>query len=347
MPDTLYRGEEFRPKLKTSDHSSRGRRIQRRIRNVRRAVYGMFYRGCYWVLPRLPIWSVRLLGRSLIIPISRRLHWKTAESNLIKVYGDELDAAERKRILTKMFRDLPEFLVECVSVMKHGAEHFLDRIDDESARALIARLEAESPKGWIGITPHLGNWVTLATWASSLPGDRGRCHAIAKRQPNPHLSAVIDDIQERMNFTPIYTDEHPMQVVSACLRHLKKGARLGIAPDQDAAKAPGVFIDFLGYPAYTSTGPAQLALTVDVPLVPLAFVRNGDRFEIIHGDPIYPERDTERTRQQELVRLTRAWSEAIETMIHERKDHWAWFHERWKTTPEKLAQRGRALPQSG
>ena len=183
----------------------------------------------------------------------------------------------------------------------------------------------------------------LATWASSLPGDRGRCHAIAKRQPNPHLSAVLDDLQDRLGYNPIYTDQHPMQVVTACLRHLKRGVRLGIAPDQDTARAPGVFIDFLGHPAYTSTGPAQLAQTVDVPLVPLAFVRNGDRFEVIHGDPIFPERIDGRSRHDEMMRLTRAWSAAIETMIHARKDHWTWFHERWKTTPEKLAARGRAI----
>ena len=86
--------------------------------------------------------------------------------------------------------------------------------------------------------------MLLATWAGSLPGNRGKCHAIAKRQPNPHLSAILDDAQNRMGFTPIYNDGTPVQVVGECLKLLKRGARLGIAPDQDskygALLAPGI-----------------------------------------------------------------------------------------------------------
>ena len=75
--------------------------------------------------------------------------------------------------------------------------------------------------------------------------------------------------------------------------------------------------------------------------MPLAFIRkdDGERFEVIHGEPIFPDQSRKRSRQEETLRLTKAWSAAAETMIHAHKDQWAWFHERWKTTPEKLAAR--------
>ncbi|MEE9126786.1 MAG: lysophospholipid acyltransferase family protein, partial [Planctomycetota bacterium] len=325
-----------------SQHPKLSRRIQRRFRNVRRAFYGVFYRMCYWLLPKLPSWMIRVLGRLLVVPVSRVLHWRTAEANLIKVYGDELSAAERHRILVRMFRGLPAFLVECIGALNQGAGFLRGRVEDTSARKLVADLEARSEKGWIGVAPHLGNWVLVATWAGSLPGDGRRCHAIAKRQPNPHLSAILDDAQKRMGFMPIYGDRSPVQVVGECLKLLKRGARLGIAPDQDISRLPGVFIEFLGHRAYTPTGPAQLALTVDVPILPLALVRKDDgRLEVIHGEPIFPDQSRTRSRQEETLRLTKAWSAAMETMIHAHRDQWFWFHERWKTTPEKLAARAR------
>ena len=97
---------------------------------------------------------------------------------------------------------------------------------------------------------------------------------------------------------------------------------------------------------HTPTGPAQLALTVDVPILPLALVRteDGERFEVIHGEPIFPDQSRTHSRQEETLRLTKAWSAAMETMIHAHKDQWAWFHKRWKTTPEKLAALGREQP---
>jgi KDO2-lipid IV(A) lauroyltransferase len=270
------------------------------------------------------------------------MYGQRAEENLIKVYGDELTAEERGRILDRVFGDMPAFLLECLGAHNQGSAYFEGRIEDRSARKMVAEVEANSERGWIGVTPHMGNWLLLATWASSLPGGRGPCHAIAKRQPNPHLSAIVDVAQRRMGFTPIYTDGTPMQVVAECLKILKKGKRLGIAPDQDSSQLPGVFVNFLGHPAYTPVGPAQLALAVDVPLLPMALIRRdeGLPFEVIHGDPIFPDQSRSRSREAETIRLTEAWSAAMEEMIHAHKEHWAWIHRRWRTTPEKLEARG-------
>jgi len=278
-----------------------------------------------------------------VVPISRLLHRRTAEANLVKVYGDELSAAERDRILAGMFRGLPEFLVECIGAINQGTDYLRGRVEDTSVKKLVMDLEARSERGWIGVSPHLGNWVLLASWASTIPGDRGLCRAIAKRQPNPHLSAILDHAQNRMGFVSVYSDGSPVQVVGQCLKLLKGGGRLGVAADQDMSKVPGVFIEFLGHRAYTPTGPAMLALTADVPILPLALIRKGDgkQLEVIHGDLIFPDQSRTHSRQEETLRLTKAWSAAMETMIHAHKDQWAWFHKRWKTTPESLAARAR------
>jgi Kdo2-lipid IVA lauroyltransferase/acyltransferase len=297
-------------------------------------MYGWVFRCLYWTVPRLPLWFISLLARAILVPAARLKYWRRGEKNLIKVYGDKLSAEERRQILNRVFRNMASLVVELNDALKTGADMFR-RVEDTGVRRCLLDLERRSPQGWIGVSGHLGNWELLASWASHLSASRNT-YAIAKRQPNPYLNSIVHEARQRIGVGTLYRDDPPTQVV----RLLKKGIRLGIVPDQDVPSLPGVFIDFLGHPAYTPTGPARLALAADVPLIPIAFLRKGKGFQVIHAEPIYP--DKSRPRREEVLRLTRAWSKALENMIHEHKDQWAWFHRRWRTTPEKLAAFGRA-----
>lgn len=309
--------------------------LARRARDVRRRLYGWLFRCAYWTLPKLPPWFILLAARTILVPAARLRYWRRAERNLIKVYGDELGAGEREQVLKGVFRNLAAFVVELTGALARGPDLYDDRIDDSGLSRVLLDIEARSPRGWIGVSGHLGNWELMASWGSRLPGSRSG-HAIGKRLPNPYLNAIVHEARLRLGVGTIYRDVPPTQVV----RMLKQGIRLGIVPDQDVPSLPGVFIDFLGHEAYTPTGPARLALAADVPLIPMAFIRKGNGFAVIHTEPIYPDRT--RPRKEEVLRLTMAWSHALENMIHRHKEQWAWFHRRWRTTPQKLAVVGRA-----
>jgi KDO2-lipid IV(A) lauroyltransferase len=95
----------------------------------------------------------------------------------------------------------------------------------------------------------------------------------------------------------------------------------------------------MGRPAYTPLGPARLAWAANAPIVVFALIRSGDRFEVVIEDPIWPDRS--RRKADELVRLTQEWSRRIEAHIRTWPGQWPWFHDRWKTTPELLASKGR------
>jgi KDO2-lipid IV(A) lauroyltransferase len=323
--------------LRPSDHPRLSRRIQRRIRNVRRRIYGWVFRCCYWTLPKLPPWFTSMLARTIVVPVTRLMFWHTAEQNLIKVYGNELGADERRQILIGVFRSLGSLLVEITGMIARRHDFYRNRIEDVAARRRLLELEKRTAKGWIGVGGHLGNWELLAAWLSWLPG-RDRVYAMAKRLPNPHLNRIVAAARQRLGVHTLYRDDPPTKFV----RLLRAGERMGAVSDQDVPSLPGIFIDFLGHRAYTPTGPARLALAADVPLVPMALVRKGDGFRVIVAEPIFPDRS--RPKDEEVLRLTTAWSRQLEDMIHEHKDQWAWFHQRWKTTPEQLA--GRMIPWS-
>lgn len=312
------------------------------MKDLRRRLYGWGAGAAYWALPRMPDWFSRALVRATVVPISRWKFSRRAEENLIKVYGDRLSAARRRQILDEVFQGMGHFLVECLGAVGKGHDFYRHRLDDGEARALVERLEAASHKGWIGVVPHLGNWILLAAWAGWLPG-RGRCHALAKRQPNPALNALMEKAHARIDVVPLYADDPPLKVVGQILKQLKAGSRVGIVADEDSRRAPGIFVDFLGHPAYTVTGPAQLALSTDVPLVPMALVRRDGGFQVLCRDPIYPDQ-AYRSRRDEIRRLTLAWKASLEEMIHEYPGQWFWIHRRWRTTPEKLEARRKCRP---
>jgi KDO2-lipid IV(A) lauroyltransferase len=308
--------------------------LDRRIRNIRRRIYGWVFRCVYWTLPKLPLWFISLLAKTIVVPAARLRYWRRAQRNLVRVYGDALSTEERRQILTGVFRGVGALVVELTGAMAKHHDFYRSRVEDAGLRGCVRELQERSPKGWIGVCGHLGNWELMAAWASQLPGARS-FHVIAKRVPNPYLNAIVEDARLRLGLGTIYRDDPPTKIV----RLLKAGNCLGIVPDQDVPALPGMFVDFLGHPAYTPTGPARLALAADVPLIPAALLRKGDGFKVVWDQPIHPDRS--RPRKEEVLRLTLAWSKALENMIHAHKDQWAWFHQRWKTTPEKLTARGR------
>ena len=50
---------------------------------------------------------------------------------------------------------------------------------------------------------------------------------------------------------------------------------------------------------------------------------------LIVNDPIVPDRQA--AREQEIVRIARAWSGEIESFIRAHPEQWMWLHKRWKT----------------
>ena len=316
---------------------SGSRPFSKRVRDIRRRVYGWVFRCCYWALPKLPLWLISFLARSILVPAARLKYWRRANKNLVRVYGNQLSDQEREQVLKGVFGSMASLAVELTDALRRGPKMYKGRVEDDGLEQCLMELESSSKRGWIGVSGHLGNWELMASWAANLPGSRDG-HVIAKRLPNPHLNEIVHEARQRLGLETLYRDDPPTLVV----RKLRQGCRLGIVPDQDVPSLPGVFIDFLGHPAYTPTGPARLALAADVPLIPMAFLRKGkgEGFLVVHEDPIYPDRS--RPKREEVLRLTQAWSKALENLIHKHKGQWAWFHRRWRTTPEKLEGLGRA-----
>lgn len=311
------------------------RKMQRRLKQGRRWVIATLACGAVSGVQRVPYPVLRAFCRWVVAPFLRLRYQTEARKNLRAVLGDKLDEAQITTILRDMFRGIAEVGAELAGCLRQGPDFFTARADDSEARERLRAFEAAWPGGFIGVTGHVGNWEIMAMWMDHVSRN-GVAGAMAKRNSSRRLNNVVEGVRRQLGIQPIYQDE-PLSKVVHLLRDNKI---IGMLPDQDVFSAEGIFVDFMGRPAYTPLGPARLAWTAKVPICVALCKRETDgRFKIVVHDPIYPDRS--RPKGEELARITREWSRLVEEFILSYPEQWAWFHDRWKTTPERLEARGR------
>ena len=117
------------------------------------------------------------------------------------------------------------------------------------------------------------------------------------------------------------------------LQSLKSAGTAGILMDQNASLQEGIFVDFFGIPAATSTGMAILALRTGAPVLPgyLSPMRNGLYLSLL------PHRRRAHGQQRPDLKVnTKRFNEILEQIIREQPESWLWGHKRWKYQPEEI-----------
>jgi KDO2-lipid IV(A) lauroyltransferase len=124
------------------------------------------------------------------------------------------------------------------------------------------------------------------------------------------------------------------KAMRSMLRLLKNGTTINLLIDQNIAWYEGVFVDFFGRPACTTSGLALIALHTEAPVLP-AFTRRlpngkyvleiGRKVEIIRSE----------SHDNDVLINTQNFTKIIEEHIRKYPEQYLWMHQRWKT---KLCQ---------
>jgi len=102
---------------------------------------------------------------------------------------------------------------------------------------------------------------------------------------------------------------------------------VAIRADQYAGRE-GVGVEFFGQTVSTPRGPAALSLRYGCPIITGYFIHKADGTHLAHIDaPVEytPTEDTER----DVVCLTQAFTDRIESYIRQWPAQWLWTHRRW------------------
>jgi KDO2-lipid IV(A) lauroyltransferase len=178
-------------------------------------------------------------------------------------------------------------------------------------------------KGVLLFGAHFGNW------------EIGNAALAIATEPFVFVYRILDSPFLEKNITGVRTSYGNISLskenaMRPMIKLLKKGVTINLLIDQNIAWNEGLFIDFFGRPACTTTGLALLALHSNIPVLPV-FTRRlpdgkyileiGRKVELIRSD----------NHDNDVLLNTQNFTKIIEEKIRQYPEQWFWVHQRWKT----------------
>lgn len=284
------------------------------------AVWLILKKLCF--LPRRAARGFAASVASLLFSLRPKLK-KTAEFNLRLAFPDWTDE-QRKNATRKMVRNLgwmaaefarfPRLTKENIEkvVILEGHENFLEG--------------QRRGKGVLYLTGHIGAWE-LSSFAHALYGYP--LHYMARPLDNKRIDDLVNQYRCASGNRPIFKNES----ARVMLKILKDSGTVGILADQNTMPEEGVFVDFFGKSASTTTGIARVALHTDAAVVPgYAYWDEAIRkYRLRFEPPVELVRTGETER--DVFENTQRFTKIIEEIIRKHPDQWVWVHQRWKNRP--------------
>jgi len=236
-----------------------------------------------------------------------------------------LNESERRTIIRQVFRNLGNLLVEFARFPKITPENISALVEYEGFENY--KRASERGRGVLMLTGHFGAWE-LCAFAHGAYGHP--LSFLVRPLDNPILNRMVTQHRELSGNRTINKNRAVKQV----LETLKRGEDVGFLIDVNTLRDQGVFCDFFGMPACSTTGLAVFALRSEAPVVPGFLIwdekigKHRLRFE--------PEIPLIRTGDfKEEVRLNTArFTKEIEECARRYPDQWLWVHKRWHTRPD-------------
>lgn len=249
---------------------------------------------------------------------------KTAELNL-RLAFPEWTEEQKRGVLSRMTRNLGWMAVEFARFPKYTRENIQNVVVLDGHENFLSG--HQRGKGVLYLTGHIGAWE-LSSYAHALYGFP--LHYMARPLDNKPLDAMVNRYRGYSGNKPIYKNESARLL----LRVLKEAGTVGILADQNTMPDEGMFVDFFGTLACTTTGIARVALHTDAAVVPgyAVWDRDMGKYRLRFEPPVELVRtgDTERDIREN----TQRFAKVIEGIIRKYPDQWVWIHARWKNRPK-------------
>ncbi len=167
----------------------------------------------------------------------------------------------------------------------------------------------------------------LAPFAHALYGHP--LHFLVRPVANPRVDALINRYRCLSGNQPIEKNRS----ARAILKVLGEGGTVGILADTNTSLDEGVFVDFFGRPACTTSGIARIALRTDAAVVPgfLAWDARDKKYHLQFARALELVRTGD--EDADVRENTARFMAVIESYVREHPDQWLWVHKRWKTRP--------------
>ena len=271
----------------------------------------------------LPFKIVQRLGKLFGIFMFNFIPYrkKVALENLKKSFPEKSDE-EIRRILKLAYVNLGITFFEFMGFANLKISDFDGFAKLENFDVVVEALK--KGKGLILMSGHFGNWELSAIATGIKIGKP--LNVIVKKQRNKFVDREINKWRCWFGNKVI-----PMEkAFRESLRILSEGGIVALLADQSAPKE-GLYVNFLGRPASTFTGPAIMSIRTGAPIVMGFAIREGNYgYRIVLEKIDFTPSESE---DENIIKLTQLHTSMLEKYIRLYPDHWLWFHRRWKHQP--------------
>jgi KDO2-lipid IV(A) lauroyltransferase len=276
------------------------------------------------LVSRLPRRALLALGRGLgrLWGDLDRRHAAIAADNLRRAFPDW----EEPRVLRTardVYAHFGEMLLDVLWMSRRPREEILGLVEIEGRQHVEAAMAAG--RGVLYVTGHFGNWELNAVAHGWLFEPVA---VVARPLDNPLLDRRLCAARSLSGNEVIYKERALARVIKA----LREGRGVAILVDQNVQEQDGIFVEFFGRPAASTTVAAALALKTGCTVVAgCAQILPGGRYRLIYDPPLSFQPTG--NRDADIARLTQQIASHLEGWIRERPERWLWLHRRWKTQP--------------
>lgn len=284
---------------------------------LRQRLHALALGAVLFVLRWLPVETASNLGGFLARSIGPRLPVTARARRNLRLVFPDLDAAGIEAIVRGMWDNLGRVAAEYPHLAEIAAPESgrIEWIDTAPVRAM-----RDQGTAGILVSAHLANWEVMPAAAIR----RGLDMTIIVREPNnPFVRPMIERLR---GVAGGRRAPKGVEGAKTAISVLRAGGVLGLLYDQKMND--GVAAPFFGIEAMTPAAPAQLALRLGCPLVPVRVERTGPaRFRLQSFEALdLPDTGD---RQADTVQVMTALNRILEGWIRDKPEQWLWLHRRW------------------
>jgi len=274
------------------------------------------------LLPR----RAAIIAGKLIAIAAYHLHGKLRRVGYrnLELAMPELDPADRRVIIRGAFLNLGRLLGEFSQFPKITPQNISKFVVYDGLENYIRA--SESGRGVLMLTGHVGAWE-LCAFAHGVYGHP--LSFLVRPLDNPLLDRMVSRYRGLSGNRTI--DKN--RAVKPVLEILRRGQDVGLLIDANTLPDQGVFCDFFGTPACSTTGLAVFALRADAPVVPGFLVWDEQlKKHRLRFDPEVPLIRTGDFKEEVKLNTAR-FTKVIEEYARRYPEQWLWIHKRWHTRP--------------
>ena len=274
----------------------------------------------------LPLSFLQLIASFVSLILSSfNSSMKRVTSINLKIAYPELSAEDHADLVKKSIQSQCLTYVEFIKCWGMSPEYSLSLLKDVQGEHFFTDVLANQ-KGVIVVVPHLGSWELLNAWLNVYAAP------VIMYKPNKVKGAnrYVLEAREKFNATLVPTDETGIRAI---FKHLKQGGLTVILPDHVPKPSGGIFSNFYGQHALSSTLVSKLASKTQCNVIGLSCIRdthNSQHFSVI-CHPL-----SEDILSKDLQLSVDTLNAKIKKMIDIAPEQYIWSYKRFRKTSDDI-----------